>query len=42
MFPLNKLALAINQNGGIFVSKFRFSETPFSVTKDGVAVEKEM
>jgi hypothetical protein len=33
--------LALNQNGGIFVSEFRFSENPFCVTQDGEAVEKE-
>ncbi len=41
MFPLNKYALALKQNGGIFVSEFRFSESFFCVTQDGEAVEKE-
>jgi hypothetical protein len=27
--PLNKYALALKQNGGIFVVEFRFSETLF-------------
>lgn len=40
MFPLNKYALALNQNGGIFVVEFRFSENPNCVTQDGEAMEK--
>ena len=39
--PLNNYVLAINQNGGIFVFGFRFSENPFCVTQDSGAVEKE-
>ncbi len=33
--------MALNQNGGIFVTDFRFSETPFCVTQDSEAVERE-
>jgi UDPglucose 6-dehydrogenase len=32
--------LALNQNGGIFVSEFRFSEKSICVAQDGEAVEK--
>ncbi|MFM1756183.1 MAG: hypothetical protein RL621_1131 [Bacteroidota bacterium] len=33
--------MALNQNGGIFVVVFRFSEKTYGVTQDGEAVEKE-
>jgi hypothetical protein len=33
--------LALNQNGGLFVVEFRFSENPYRVTQDGEAVGKE-